>query len=197
MTDERRGQDEVPELSGLSREGAVPPALEERVVQSLRRERLLAGGAPRWPRSLVWAGATAAAVGIFFAGVLIGAARRPASPPEFQATYALLLRSGLEYQETSNAEQEQQRVEEYRAWAGGVYQGGVGIRGEKLGDDGRLLRQQAETSLPSDDLEHEPGVLGGFFLINANSLEEALRIARSCPHLRYGGTIEVRPIDPT
>lgn len=198
MTDDRRGQDEVSELDRLARETPAPPALEERVVRALRREGLLTAPAlPRWRQGLMLAGATTAAVAIFFAGVLTGAARRPATPPEFQPTYALLLRAGPDYQDTASGEQEQRRVEEYRAWAGGVYQSGVGIRGEKLGDDGRLLRQQAETSLRSDDREHEPGALGGFFLINATSLDEALRIARSCPHLRYGGAIEVRPIDPT
>jgi hypothetical protein len=34
----------------------------------------------------------------------------------------------------------------------------------------------------------------GYFLIRATSGEEAVRIARLCPHLNYGGTVEVRAI---
>lgn len=193
MTDERKGQDEVPELSGVAREAA--PALEERVVGALRRGGLLAAPTPRWRGGLVWAGAAAAAVAIFFAGVLTGAARRPAVPPEFQPTYALLLRTGPDYQETATGEHERQRVQEYGAWARSVYQSGVEIRGEKLNDDSRLLNEATE-QVPAAGAQ-ESARLSGFFLINAPNLEEALRIARGCPHLRYGGTIEVRPIAPT
>ena len=37
----------------------------------------------------------------------------------------------------------------------------------------------------------------GFFLIRAGSLDEALAIARRCPHLAHGGEVALRPIDPT
>lgn len=36
--------------------------------------------------------------------------------------------------------------------------------------------------------------LGGFFLIECDSLDEALEIAGTVPSLRYGGTVEVRPV---
>jgi hypothetical protein len=38
--------------------------------------------------------------------------------------------------------------------------------------------------------------IGGFFLLELNNLEEAVAIARECPTLKYGGTIEVRAIAP-
>jgi hypothetical protein len=37
----------------------------------------------------------------------------------------------------------------------------------------------------------------GFFLVRAATAEEAEAIARGCPHLRHGGTISLREIDPT
>jgi hypothetical protein len=37
--------------------------------------------------------------------------------------------------------------------------------------------------------------LGGYYLINAESLEEAMQWAEKCPGARYGG-IEVRPLVP-
>ncbi len=37
--------------------------------------------------------------------------------------------------------------------------------------------------------------LGGYYMINADSLEEALQWAEKCPGARYGG-IEVRPLVP-
>lgn len=37
----------------------------------------------------------------------------------------------------------------------------------------------------------------GLFIIAARTDDEALAIARSCPHLRHGGTVSLRPIEPT
>ena len=39
-------------------------------------------------------------------------------------------------------------------------------------------------------------LLGGFFLIAAKGSDEACRLAESWPHFKYGGSIEVRQIDP-
>ena len=36
--------------------------------------------------------------------------------------------------------------------------------------------------------------IAGFFLIQADSLEEAVQIAKDCPSLGYGQTVEVRAI---
>jgi hypothetical protein len=38
--------------------------------------------------------------------------------------------------------------------------------------------------------------LGGYFLIRAANQRTALEIARSCPHVRYGGRIVLREIEP-
>ena len=37
--------------------------------------------------------------------------------------------------------------------------------------------------------------MGGYFLIKAPSIEKARKIASTHPHLKYGGEIEVRPLD--
>lgn len=37
-------------------------------------------------------------------------------------------------------------------------------------------------------------LVGGFYIINANSLEEATELAKACPVLLQGGKIEVRPV---
>ena len=37
--------------------------------------------------------------------------------------------------------------------------------------------------------------MGGFFIVKASDYSEAVEISESCPHLGYGGTIELRQID--
>ena len=38
-------------------------------------------------------------------------------------------------------------------------------------------------------------VLGGYYIVAAESYDRAVDLARDCPHFEYGGTIEVREID--
>ena len=37
--------------------------------------------------------------------------------------------------------------------------------------------------------------IGGLFIIQANDLTQAVEIAKGCPQLEVGGTVEVRPIN--
>jgi hypothetical protein len=71
-------------------------------------------------------------------------------------------------------------VEEYRRWARTA-----GVRGgEKLKDEVTVLGSaEAKRSI------------GGFFRIAARNREEAEALARTCPHLKYGGWIELREIE--
>ncbi len=36
--------------------------------------------------------------------------------------------------------------------------------------------------------------LGGFYLVEAKDLDEALEYGKACPAVKYGGTVEVRPV---
>ena len=39
-------------------------------------------------------------------------------------------------------------------------------------------------------------VIGGYFMIEAANYDQAVQLARDCPNLELGGTIEVREIEP-
>lgn len=57
----------------------------------------------------------------------------------------------------------------------------------KLDEDGRIVA--------NDAVRADAGPLSGFFLIRADTYDQAVDTALNCPHLRHGGTIEVRQID--
>jgi hypothetical protein len=80
-------------------------------------------------------------------------------------------------------------VREYSLWAKDLRAHGHAISGGKLKDSGTTLS-------PGRDSD-EASALGGYFIVSAHDLGEALSLARTCPHLKHGGRIEVRPIDPT
>lgn len=106
------------------------------------------------------------------------------------SNYALLL-----YHSKDFIENEEEHVKEYGAWLKNLQQQGKLASGEKLRDNAWLLKGQNKESITKS--ETDKGILGGFFIINAASESEALTVANSCPHLKYNGLIEVRPIEPT
>ena len=85
-------------------------------------------------------------------------------------------------------------VAEYAAWAGRLAGEGKLLAGEKLADDPHsMLAANGTVDVPRFTAEE----LGGFFIIQAADSAEAYRIARDCPHLKHGGTVQVRRIEPT
>jgi hypothetical protein len=87
-------------------------------------------------------------------------------------------------------------VSEYRAWAAGLRDQGRLRAGEKLdADDGWAIGAiEEERAAGTESFRPGPLVLAGFFIVKADSYDGAADIARTCPHLKYGGRIDVRRI---
>lgn len=86
----------------------------------------------------------------------------------------------------------------YKAWSQQLAAQGRLAGGEKLTDDGgRHLKLQGGRPLVSDGPYAEAqDVVGGYFVINADSDAQAADLAQGCPHLRGTQWIEIRRIDP-
>lgn len=107
--------------------------------------------------------------------------------------YLLLL-----YQEPGgslSAEESENRVGEYSAWASAGRRAGTILMGAKLASARQRLPDLGERHPSPDEPGNDDDVVVGYFRLSADSMEEALKIARTCPHLRYGGRLELRPID--
>lgn len=111
--------------------------------------------------------------------------------------YLLLLHENpAQYASMSLAEMAQ-IIERYSAWAARLAERGRLVQGEKLVDEGgRQLRCGAAGVIATDGPYAEAkDVIGGFFIIEAESHDEAQRLADDCPHLHGENWIEVRAID--
>lgn len=169
----------LPEVAALPREMVPDAGLEDRTVRALARTGLLRSGRAR-PSWLT----AAAAVAVFAVGLTVGRAMpRPAPAPDVPR-FLLLLHGGPD---GLGAAEEARVAAEYGAWAVGLRESGRFVSGERLGDGSAVVPAGRE----------EVDGVRGFFLISASSFDEAVQVARSCPHARRGGRIVVRPIDPT
>lgn len=185
MQDEPLTQAERDRLAGLPREVSATPELEDRVVAALRAD----GRLRRKPVWLPRVARVAAALVLLAVGFVAGRAAGPAGSTETAPSgnqFLLLLYGGTA---TSPAE-EAARVTEYAEWAHEQAVAGRLVAAQKLAPASAVLGPG--TAAPLD-----PSAPAGFFLIRAATPGEAADIARQCPHLRHGGTIVIRPVDPT
>jgi hypothetical protein len=98
--------------------------------------------------------------------------------------YAILI-----YDDPAAAEKAgQPLLDEYDKYAGGLAERGL-IRG------GEQLSTTSVTTLVADGpFAETKEQLGGFFLVECDTLDEALEAGGRIPSLRIGGTVEVRPV---
>ena len=155
---------------------APPPAVEEATLAALRERGLVY--TRRRLAITMWTAAAAAAIIAIVAWLVL---MRTTPPPPDGPRFVLLLYAGSEpVSGTADV-----RREEYGAWARDLASRGVQVSGEELSEESAALgtTTASEAALPR-----------GFFVIRADDLAAAQRIASTCPHLRYGGRIVIKRV---
>ncbi|HEX9984008.1 MAG TPA: YciI family protein [Thermoanaerobaculia bacterium] len=105
--------------------------------------------------------------------------------------YILMLRDSGAFPDDITPEEMQEILGRYSAW-----RVKVNATGQKLTDgEGRVVtRKDHGVSVTDGPYVESKEVIGGFFVIEAGSYEEAIRISDDCPHLDFG-SIEIREIE--
>lgn len=184
-------------LDGLAREKVPPPVLEERVVEALKHSQLLLpSGSVSGVRARSVGLAVAASL-VFMLGALAGSGwASKAGQKDNGPGFMLLLRSAPGPRQSRSSDEVSRMVEEYGKWAGQLRGQGVHVDGEKLGSETRVLRGLGgRVEVSENQMDASPHPIAGYFLVEARDYEHAVRIAEGCPHLKYGGTVEIRRIE--
>jgi hypothetical protein len=192
-SDDELTPDERDALGRLPREAAPPAGLEQTTVAALTARGLLRRPRRRFDAAL----ALAASVLLFAGGLALGrfGESAPVPPADGRPRFALFLYEGPEYAQPAPGGMDE-RVREYVAWASAERTDGAVEGGEKL-KDGDDVAIEPDGSTGAVRATAGESRLAGYFLIRAADQRTALEIARSCPHVRYGGRIVLREIDPT
>ena len=112
------------------------------------------------------------------------------------ARYMMVLRDSGEYPAGISPDEIQRIIEKYRTWSNKVAQMGRLAGGDKLRDgEGRVIRRSGSKIVVTDGpFSETKEVMGGFFLVEAESYDEVVEMTGDCPHLDFG-SIEVREIE--
>jgi hypothetical protein len=112
-----------------------------------------------------------------------------------KSEYMLLFR-GTDWHKNLSPEEIQQVVNQMKAWFDRLTAEGKAKAGKPLFYEGKIVSQKRGRMLTDGPFAESKEAIGGFFLLEVGSLDEAAEIAKDFPCLEYGATVEVRPVAP-
>ena len=87
----------------------------------------------------------------------------------------------------------QEHMMKWKAWMGGLAEQGKLLGGEPLNKEGKVVKGKAKSVIDGPFVEGKE-VVGGYLLVNAGNLDEAVEISKGCPTYEENGAVEVREI---
>lgn len=172
----------------------VPSHLITKIIKKMKQENLIVEPRPLLTRS--WTGLAASlliGIGLFAIGYFTGKPNEPkdsiALPAPKAAKFILLV-----HNDDLPAQDPMQQIREYSAWLQDIKAKRL-ADGEHLHGNGWILsgkEQDRRIEERSEFMGRQE--LGGYFTFEADNAEEAIAIAKTCPHLNYEGTLELREI---
>jgi hypothetical protein len=107
--------------------------------------------------------------------------------------YMLMFR-GTDWCKGLSPEQMQQIGAEWMTWFKGLSDEGRVTAGNPLETAGKIVSGKGGRVVADGPFAESKEAIGGYFILQVNSLEEAVSVAKQCPALPYGINVEVRPI---
>lgn len=83
--------------------------------------------------------------------------------------------------------------QKWKEWVEGIAaQGRLSAQGSRLSTEGKVLKPGGVvTDGPFVEIKEK---LGGYIVVKAESIDDAVTLAHGCPALDAGGSVEIRPL---
>ena len=109
--------------------------------------------------------------------------------------YMYLFRRGEIPAAQRSPEQMQAHMQKWLDWIQALSQHGTFIAGQPLQNDGQVVAGRAKVITDGPFAEGKE-IVGGYLIVRASDLPEAVEMSQGCPIFEYGGSVEVRAIQP-
>jgi hypothetical protein len=110
-----------------------------------------------------------------------------------QNGYMLLYRSDDWYNRLSH-EELQKLMDQNKAWIERLTEQGKAKPGRALERRGAIVSGKNGRFITDGPFAESKEAIGGYLVLDVETIDEAIAIAQSSPGLAYGGSIEVRPV---
>jgi hypothetical protein len=92
------------------------------------------------------------------------------------------------------AEQMQASIKQWQDWIGGIAAQGKFVGTNRLSSEGKTLKpNNVVADGPYAEVKE---IIGGYVIVKANHLDDAMKLAVGCPIFDMGGNVEVRLVIP-
>lgn len=108
--------------------------------------------------------------------------------------YMFLVRGATCDAGSLSPEQMEAQMREVYAWIDGLTKKGVMTAAQPLTREGKVLSGKNGSVISDGIAAESKEAVGGFFIVNASTMDEAVGIARRSPAFNHGARLEVRRI---
>ena len=106
----------------------------------------------------------------------------------------LLLFRGNDWSKNLSPEEMQKAANDWMTWFNRLKDQGKALSGSPLEPHGKVVSGKGGRVVSDGPFAESKEAIGGFFMLQVDTMEEAVEIAQHCPGLPHGLTIEVRPV---
>ena len=106
--------------------------------------------------------------------------------------FMLIFRSEINASFGPSPEQMQSNIQQWMDWAGSIAAQGKMASGKQLSFEGKTLR--SNNVIADGPYAEVKEIIGGYVVVKATNIDEAMKLAEGCPILNHGGHVEVRRI---
>src|ERR1700722_3088989 len=107
--------------------------------------------------------------------------------------YMLLFR-GTHWDKNLSPEELQNVMSRWTAWFDRLVEEGKIKSARPLLHEGKIVTWKKGQTVAEGPFSESKEAIAGYFLLQIGDVDEALEIAKECPVLKYGMTVEVRPV---
>ncbi len=87
----------------------------------------------------------------------------------------------------------QESMLKWKTWIDSIAANGKYITGQPLLPDGKVVSGK-RTKITDGPFAEGKEIVGGYFLIRAESMEDAVEISKGCPGFEFDGSVEIREV---
>ena len=110
-----------------------------------------------------------------------------------KSEYLLIFR-GTDWDKGLSPEEIQKVTGEFMAWFQGLLREGTAKAGQPLEHQGKIVSGKKGRTVADGPFAESKEAIGGYLLLRTVDFAEAVTIAKTCPTLHHGVSIEVRPV---
>jgi len=109
------------------------------------------------------------------------------------ANFLFVYRNSSESYASMSPEEMQQMLQKWNAWiTDGLRKGWMVEAGDGLKPEGRVVN--AKKVISDGPFIEVKEIVGGFSIVQADTIDAAAELAKGCPIFQRGGSVEVRPL---